>query len=363
MSFVQESHEPPAWSADAEGLKWVKCPLDLWIPAGLKDFQEAWFINLIRASLRSERVGYLILCKEGCSGCRACLWRVANAHHPEHFKKHSSLVLACFNSAQIAGCQVLFFPKLVDTVYGQLKNIRKSSRSRNGELSEISTAFNKGRRIYSPSQIFFDFDSKTKHQYCDESGFSVDLLSQMPEGNHNSDHASGQGGTGLIGCAKRILNILQLPDTFFAAALAAVETESQSGRSDDDIVQHVTSEANLAFRHRISHEKFLDNFLAQSCAREILESVNLSTARNLVSRVADVVKAESTETGLSIKETTRQIRESAIKDKQRGVLMNVFYFEDFTWRSNARASKAEQRKLDNLAANAKAKELLRRQFH
>ena len=79
-------------------------------------------------------------------------------------KKHSSLVLACFNSAQIAGRQVLYFPKLADTVKRQLSKIR-NHHSRIDRLSETSTGFNKGGGFYSPSKsLSFDFDLDSKNQ-------------------------------------------------------------------------------------------------------------------------------------------------------------------------------------------------------
>jgi len=139
-------------------LNWLPIPLDFWLPAGLKDFQQGWFINLLRASLQSEYMGYLILCEEVCSGCPACLWRVANAHHPEHFRKHSSLVLACFNCAQIAGRRVLYFEKLAEKVNKQLPKIRKHRSQKKG-LSETSTRVHNGNGFCSPSDsLSFDFD-------------------------------------------------------------------------------------------------------------------------------------------------------------------------------------------------------------
>ncbi len=106
-------------------LKWMKVPLDFWLPEGLTDYQQGWFVNLLRASLRSEPLGYLTLCEEGCSGCPACLWKIAGAHRPEYFAKKSSLVMARFEFRQIAGRRIVYFPPLVSTVEEQLKRMRQ----------------------------------------------------------------------------------------------------------------------------------------------------------------------------------------------------------------------------------------------
>lgn len=335
-------------------LKWLPIPLDLWVPAGLKDFQEGWFINLLRASLRSENLGYLILCKEGCSGCPACLWRVANAHHPEHFKKHCSLVLACFNSAQIAGHRVLYFPKLVETIKGQLSKIR-NHRSRRDDLSETSTGFHKGGGHYSPSDFLsFDFDSKNKDQKkeLDDTVFEAPTLTMREEQNFSRLEIE-QG-------ARRILLILGLPDSSLQAGVAAVDAEARRTRlSMDGVVQRIVTDANRAERLGIHGEEFLGHFLAQTCARRVLEILNLPITSNFVSRMEAVLKAESKDTGLSLEDTANRVTQAASEDRQKGIRVDIFYFEDLRWRSNGRVSKAEQRKIDNLAANARAKEILR----
>jgi hypothetical protein len=335
-------------------LKWLPIPLDLWVPAGLKDFQEGWFVNLLRASLRSEFLGYLILCEEGCSGCSACLWRVANAHHPEHFKKHCSLVLACFNSAQIAEHRVLYFPKLVETIKGQLSKI-KNHRSRRGGLSETSTAFNKGGGPYSPSgSLGFDFELDSKKQNS-EANIDCALTTEdwMAEG-------SELGKTDIEKAGSRLLRILGLSDSNLSAAAAAVESEfKRTGMGINDVVISLTNKARLARKESISDEEFLNNFSALASARQLLQIVNLPVMNKFIYRIAAVLKAEAADTGLSLEDTAKRIEQLASEDRQRGRKVDIFYFEDMRWRSNARVSKAEERKLGNLAANARAKEILR----
>jgi len=340
--------------------KWLPIPPDFWVPAGLKDFQEAWFINLLRASLRSENMGYLILCEEGCSGCPACLWRVANAHHPEHFRKHSSLVLACFNSAQIAGRRVLYFPKLVDTVKGQLSKIRNHRGRRTG-LSEDSTVINKEGGVYSPSgSLLFDFDSGIKNQNLDISN-SRETWSRKEE--DLTEKTVEQQRAEITDGAQRILRVLGLSHVHLNAAMAAVEVEVKRTKlSMDGIVQRITTEANHSERLGASREEFLEDFLAQASARRVLGILNLPITSNFVFRVAAVLKAEARDAGLPIEEAANRITQAASEDRRRGAKVDIFYFEDVKWRSNGGVSKAEQRQLENLDVNARVKRRLREKF-
>jgi len=342
--------------------KWLPIPPDFWVPAGLKDFQEAWFINLLRASLKSENMGYLILCKEGCSGCPTCLWRVANAHRPEHFKKHSSLVLACFNSAQIAGHRVLYFQKLVDMVKDQLSKMR-NHRSRSGALSEASTGFHKGGGSCSPSvslSFDFDLDSKNQKQNLTNSNTREEPPMSVEGEQRLSGKPAEQDNPDIEEAARRILNILRLPDTLLNSATAAVEMElKRTSLSMDGIVQRITTEANHARRIGVSREEFLTDFLAQASAKRILDVLNLPINNNFVLRLTAVVKAEAKDTGLPLEEVASRITRAASEDRRRGIKIDIFYFEDVKWRSNVGANKAEQRKLDNLEVNARVKQRLR----
>jgi hypothetical protein len=335
-------------------LNWLPIPLDFWVPAGLKDFQQGWFVNLLRASLQSEHMGYLILCEEGCSGCPACLWRVANAHHPEHFKKHGSLVLACFNRAQIAGRRVLYFQKLVEKVNKQLPKIRKY-RARKNELSEASTRVHNRDGFCSPSaSLSFDFDLDSKNKEINTNVLFEEPTTVMREEQHFSSSDIEEG-------AQRILAILGLPASSLRAGVAAVEAEARRTRlSMDGIVQHLATEAHRLERfEKTLPEEFLDNFLAQSSARLVLEIVNLPTGKSHISRIAAVLKAESKDTGLDLQDTANRITRFATEGRLKGERIDIFYFEDMRWRSNVRLNKAEQRKLDNLEVNARVKQKIR----
>lgn len=362
MATASNYRDPLASSAGELGLKWLKFPLDMWIPAGLADFQIGWFMNLLRASLYSDYVGYLILCPEGCSGCSACLWKIAGAHRSDYFEKRKSLVMARFEFAQIAGRRVAYYPPLVRMIKQQLSRM-KNHRSQYDALSETSTAFNKGSGIFSPSTTLsfdFDSDSKNQNQTIDN---AWEVSATMPEEEQNLDKNIDRENPEFEECPQRILHVLGLPDAFLAAATAAVEAEAKRGKSSaDGIVQTIWTAATLARRAGVENGEFLDDFLARSCAREILEVINLPINNNLIQRVAAVLKAEAKDTGLSLQDAASRITQAASEDRQKGMRIDIFYFEDVKWRSNVGVNKAERRKLGNLAANTRAKEILRKQF-
>lgn len=172
-----------------------------------------------------------------------------------------------------------------------------------------------------------------------------------------------QENSEAINSSQRILKILGLPNSLLGAAMAAVDVKVRQTRlSMDGIVQRITTDANLAERTGISKQKFLEDFLAQTCAQRILDNVSLPVTNSLISTVTAAVKAEVKDTGLSVEEVADRITSAAIEDRRSGMPIDRFYFENVKWRSNARPNKAEKRKLDNLEANARAKQRLRERF-
>lgn len=160
--------------------------------------------------------------------------------------------------------------------------------------------------------------------------------------------------------AQRIVNIMGLQDSLFSAVVAAVGVKvKKTNLSMDAIVERITTDARYAERTGVSNKRFLEDFLAQTCAQEILDNLSLPITNSLISTVTASVKAEAKDTALSVEEATARITSAAIKDRGRGIPIDRFYFENVKWRSNARVSKAEQRKLDNLEVNARVKQRLR----
>jgi len=169
--------------------------------------------------------------------------------------------------------------------------------------------------------------------------------------------------TDLEQCPKRVLQVLGLSEASLAAATAAVKMVAERyDMSANGVVQHIWTEAKNAAQRGVSNDDLLSDFLAREHARDILNAVNLSVTGSLVSRMADVIKAEVREVGLTLKETAARIAGVALEEKRRGAKVDIFYFEDMRWRSHAGTSKAEQRKLNNIAASTRAREILRRQL-
>jgi hypothetical protein len=148
-------------------LKWIPLAVDGspgMIPRGLwptfrKDFQQAWFFNLVIASLKSEPQGYL--------DPRLDLWRLAGAHSERFWEsgspRHKAAVLACFSEiAEINGVKYLYFPPLVDVVNQQTKK-QLGYRARE-DFSSVSKPFPQECGDLSPSQSVFDFEVSARSE-------------------------------------------------------------------------------------------------------------------------------------------------------------------------------------------------------
>lgn len=160
--------------------------------------------------------------------------------------------------------------------------------------------------------------------------------------------------------ARRIMNILKLPDTSLRAAMAAVELKAREAKlCTDDIVTEIWNKARQAERRTGSCESYLADCLAETLAERILDKINLPPTNNVVVTVMAALKAEAKDRELDLEETAALITTAAIEDRRRGIEINRFYFENCKWRSNAGVSKAERRKLDNLEVNARVKQRIR----
>jgi Helix-turn-helix domain len=160
--------------------------------------------------------------------------------------------------------------------------------------------------------------------------------------------------------AQRILNILKLSDSSLNAAMAAVELKARGTKSSmDDIVTEIWNKALQAERKTGSRESYLRDCLAETLAERILDEINLPSTNNVVAVVTAALKADAKDRTLGLEETAALIITAAIEDRHRGIEINRFYFENCKWRSNVGINKAEQRKIDNLEANARAKQRIR----
>jgi hypothetical protein len=104
-------------------------------------------------------------------------------------------------------------------------------------------------------------------------------------------------------------------------------------------------------------------------SRRILEMLGLPATDGNLRAIEAAVIAEAAYTGQSSQEAAELIAKAAIEDRNNGIVINKFYFEDAKWRQSgvqnvrSRLNKAEQRKLDNLEANERAKQRLRQRVH
>ncbi len=311
--------------------QFLKAPLHLWVPDGLMDFQVGWFVNLLRASLKSDLLGYLPLCAQrDCKNCPSCLWRVAGARNQGFFEKESPVVKAAFEPSQIAGRRVLYFPPLIRCLAEQQKRLRSKSKSvSSGDLfSETCASFpQKGPRS-SPSSSPSEVVSEVQNLTTSNTREGLIMTKRGPLETFEIEEA-----------AKRILRIMGLPDGLLSAAMAAVTIEAnQTELSMDGVVQHITDAANHSRRRGISEENFLGDFLALTLARQVAEILNLAVRNDLVSTIAAAIKADIKDTRLSAEDVAARITEAASEDRRKGVSITRFYFADMRWRNGIGAA-------------------------
>lgn len=171
---------------------------------------------------------------------------------------------------------------------------------------------------------------------------------------------SKEANTEISKNAKRVLTILRLPESMITAAEAAIEFKTTgTNLSMDEVVQEIWTEATRAERRGVSRESTVADYLARALAQQILEEINLPPMNHVITSVTAALKAEAKDRELGLEDTAALITTAAIEDRRKGTLIDRFYFENCKWRSNVRASKAEQRKLNNLEVNARVKQRIR----
>jgi DNA-binding Lrp family transcriptional regulator len=104
---------------------------------------------------------------------------------------------------------------------------------------------------------------------------------------------------------------------------------------------------------------------SRTLAEKVVALLSIPATDNNLKMVQAALEAEKSYTGQPLEEVAALITQTAIEDRKRGISINKFYFEDTKWRQDRKAgarygiNKAEQRKLDNLEANARIKQRLR----
>lgn len=222
-----------------------------------------------------------------------------------------------------------------------------STSSQTTPASRVATSVSPASDIHdAPNKEEQDLVNKTQEQEL----FNKELENALPTAR----------------TARRILNILGLPDVLLGAAMAAAKSEAiGSDLSEDGIVTKICTEANREERRGIPRIEFLNEYLARTRAEQILEVTEVSATDDAIRIVMKSLKAEAKYRNMSLDETASWIAESAIKDRKQGVHIDKYYFERTKWREDRKAgarygiNKAEQRKLDNLEANARFQQRLR----
>jgi len=101
----------------------------------------------------------------------------------------------------------------------------------------------------------------------------------------------------------------------------------------------------------------------QKSTRQMIALLGLPSTDSNRRMIEAALVAETDYTGRSVDESAELIAKAAIHDRECGIPINKFYFEDAKWRQargqNGRLSRAEQRKLDNLEVNARVKQRFR----
>jgi hypothetical protein len=103
----------------------------------------------------------------------------------------------------------------------------------------------------------------------------------------------------------------------------------------------------------------------RALAEKVVALLSIPATDNNLKMVQAALEAEKGYTGQPLEEVAALITQTAIDDRKHGIAINKFYFEDTKWRHDRKAgarygiNKAEQRKLDNLEANARFQQRLR----
>jgi hypothetical protein len=225
----------------------LKAPLDLWVPSGLADHQVGWFMNLLKATLKSEMLGYLPLCAQrDCKSCSSCLWRVAGARTKSFFEKEKGVVTAAFVFGQIGERRVLYFPPLIEKLVEQQKHRRSKSKSvASGDLfPETCASFpQKGPRS-SPSSSPFKKVSE--------------IQKPVRSSSEEEDHQVNRSPRPYT-LARRIIQVLGLTATgrnLEVIDLAVSAEAIYAGLSQAEAAERITSAALEDRRNGKSIDKF-----------------------------------------------------------------------------------------------------------
>jgi DNA-binding MarR family transcriptional regulator len=160
---------------------------------------------------------------------------------------------------------------------------------------------------------------------------------------------------------------LHIGDMHVAAATSASSQTSSVSRAATTMSPSSDTHdaSNKEEQNLLNNTLEQDQSEAPNLAKKVVALLSIPATDNNLRMVLAALEAEKGYTGQPLEEVAALITQSAIEDRKRGVPINKFYFEDTKWRHDRKAgarygiNKAEQRKLDNLEANARIKQRLR----
>jgi Helix-turn-helix domain len=192
---------------------------------------------------------------------------------------------------------------------------------------------------------------------------AIPLFDQIPDPAFAEDHTVAEEATPMSSVATPVSHSTthtSSPTTFPSHSATSLS------RSGDTRVTAYKEEQNLLDKTLEQGEK--ESPTIQKAASQIIAILGLPATDSNRRMIEAALVAETSYTGQSLPEAAEVIAKAAIHDREGGVPINKFYFEDAKWRQSggqnvrSRLNKAEQRKLHNLEVNARVKEHFRNLF-
>ena len=156
----------------------------------------------------------------------------------------------------------------------------------------------------------------------------------------------------------------QLPTFTPSATTEPPRFAASRSHTSDTSVTVYKEEQNLL--DKTSGQESKPSPALQKSVRQIIAMLGMPVTDSNCKMIEAALIAETDYSGQSLPEAAELLAKAAISDRDRGVPINKFYFEDAKWRhsratggNNGRLSRAEQRKLDNLEVNARVKQRFR----
>lgn len=187
---------------------------------------------------------------------------------------------------------------------------------------------------------------------------TIPLFDQVSEQSLSEDAS----GTPVVTSMLPLTTHLSHPATgTSSAATSSSHTATIPSRIHDTCDALYKEEQNLLNKTFDQDDK--PSLALQKSTRQIIAMLGMPATDSNRRMIEAALVAETDYTGQLVEEAAALIAKAAIHDRECGIPINKFYFEDAKWRQargqNGRLSRAEQRKLDNLEINARVKQRFR----